>query len=860
MKNPFLIALLLGGFLFASCSGGSDGPTSASARCAGGGQFCIQNCNLGCANGGCGVTDIAQNQPIVIQFNAPIDPSSVNAASVSIQTRNGEAPVGRLLVNGNELRFEPDIKIVGGVTSFGFRANETYILTLPGGPAEPQSLRSTSGDRLPQTLSCTLNVTRGVEDLDGQPPVGTMISPASTTGVPTSVTIILAFSEILDVQPFQGATTATAPVLYRLRRTRPKAGGGVECDPAQPAVDLGGVPQAIVDPINKTTQVVLKPTVQLPGGVCVEVEVTDRVTDLSGKPAARRVFSFITDAGQPQEFEVSESFGTGGQLDPAYSSGSWGNGSAKPGVIGGHGLMGEFDIRDGRAVTVPLGADPIYEWNTDNQTIPGARTLDGNDVTVTDGVFFFSRFEVPENTVLRWVGSTPPQVFVRGEINVRGKIELNAPSPGVYQGGLLGQPGAAGAPGGAKGGDGARASTGLTNPSNGLPGEDVLLPAGHAYSARAVGTGGGGSLQYPVAPLQVTYSLQAGQFSAQIAAGGAGGGFAAQGAKGEVISTNGSKQNAGPDSTGGIAFDLFPVPSGTRSVDHFMVGGSGGGGSGSHPHFSLLNTPVVWKPGTGGGGGGGAILFRAGGNIRTEAGSEIQAFGGRGGLSPSGSPPLSPGGGGSGGSILMQCGGASSVLGAIDTSGGKGGTYQDGAIYIVHVVGGDGAAGSVRLETPNGGGPSLLPNTVPAATANSVGVLSDSDLQVGDQSRFYPTRQLFKPTFLRYEVRAKLDGQDVFYSDDPSWTGPSGFRAMGPAIGMGSAVQVYFQGAQVQATTGQVDPATIGDWRRYVGRFAPAGEGVLDDDDATGYRFLVLYDLAVSASIEITRVTVYFEA
>src|SRR5690349_18377741 len=71
----------------------------------------------------------------------------------------------------------------------------------------------------------------------------------------------------------------------------------------------------------------------------------------------------------------------------------------------------------------------------------------------------------------------------------------------------------------------------------------------------------------------------------------------------------------GPQTTGGTAFPLLPIPQGAPSALHFLVGGAGGGGAGSSPAWMLATSiPPAgqWAPGSGGGGGGGAIAFRAG--------------------------------------------------------------------------------------------------------------------------------------------------------------------------------------------------------------------------------------------------------
>jgi hypothetical protein len=116
------------------------------------------------------VTNIAENQLVVLAFNQEVDPSSVSSASISLRTASGEEPVGQYLTTGNTVAFVPEVQVVGGASFFGFKSNETYTMTLPGGPAEINALRSVGGDPFARPLSCNLSVTRGVIDLKWRAP------------------------------------------------------------------------------------------------------------------------------------------------------------------------------------------------------------------------------------------------------------------------------------------------------------------------------------------------------------------------------------------------------------------------------------------------------------------------------------------------------------------------------------------------------------------------------------------------------------------------------------------------------------------------------------------------------------------
>ncbi len=542
-----------------------------------------------------------------------------------------------------------------------------------------------------------------------------------------------------------------------------------------------------------------------------------------------------------------EEFDDEGNLDRAASSGAWIGGAALPGTIGGSGLLGAFVPSDGALVSSTPGA-AVYEWSTDRQTIPGARTLTGQDITVTDGNFEFARFDVPTGITVRFVGSNPVRVLVRGQAQIDGRVELNAPPVPVASGASAGQAGGGSGPGGARGGSGARAGSGQghTAAFDGQPGADVVLPARHAYVGRAPTTGGRGSHQFPTDGLDssVTYAIQAGQFSGQIAAGGGGGGFDVAGANGRAVFSGSGE--VGPDGAGGVAFNAHPVPAGTLSSEHFVIGGSGGGGGGSHPHFSLRGTPPVWKPGAAGGGGGGAFTLRCGHRVGMSLGGAIEAKGSDGGRGPLGSPPVATGGGGSGGSVLVQTGGTASLAGLIDTSGGAGGLFDDQIVYLATIQGGDGAAGLVRVEVPQPSPPiSVVGTAIPAASANSIGTLAEIDVQVACQSNWYWTgRALPVAEWIRYRVDATVNGVKYALSDDPT---------CGQLANRGS-VHFFVQAATLDPATGVVDPASIGPWRQYVG--GPTAS--LNADRGNAYRFVILFDRTFTQQIQVDRVAVDF--
>ena len=153
-------------------------------------------------------------------------------------------------------------------------------------------------------------------------------------------------------------------------------------------------------------------------------------------------------------------------------------------------------------------------------------------------------------------------------------------------------PGTAGGPGGGRGGDGGQEVAGQgptivggVNINNGQPGEDVQVAAGHAYAGSAVGTGGRGSVMAPASGMWVgpPYPTVGNVYSAYFSPGGSGGGFHAPG--GQANAPTHTNPNNTFQATaivnGGVAFSLLPYPPASppanyTSLDHFLVGGSGG--------------------------------------------------------------------------------------------------------------------------------------------------------------------------------------------------------------------------------------------------------------------------------------------
>jgi hypothetical protein len=875
VRSP-IVALAVVLASLTGCGGGSAEVGQSTFSCIGGDPraICLVNCNLGCSSTGCQRTNIAQNEIIVLQFSEAIDPATVSPSSIRFRTASGEQPVGEFFVNGNLVEFVPTLSISGGQTFFGFAAGETYTMTIPGGPNEIAVVRSTSGKPFERTLSCTLQSTLGIVDLNGVPPSAIMVSPPATQvdSAPRVLDIVLEFNELIDATPFLSGTAS--PVAFAVRRARDAVGGGRECDPASTAVPLAGSLRLDFDPARAVSVLTFRPAATLPGNVCVQITVTNGVQDLSGRPAQSQVFTFLTEQVPTTQDDITEEFLTDANLDVDASGGAWGGDVATFAPIGGDGRHGPFDLAiatdDG-----PINGKRQFTINTDNTTIPAANTYSGAAVAVTDGRFAFTEMVVPSDVRLRFVGNSAPVITVAGRLDILGEINIAGQSvPTPTPGATSGQLGGAGGIFGGAGGQGGDRCGGFGVPLgsrfSGNAGQAARVVAAGGYTGLPT-SGGRGSSVFPADGLSSSLiypsPLPALAYTPSAAAGGGGGGLWQAGGDGRVVSNNHPDpvllvpprlDAMGPVAAGGTAVGLFPfTPSATnRSSLHFLVGGAGGGGAGSHACLAL-HLVRTWTIGGGGGGGGGAIALRAGNQLRLAPSSSVLAQGGStpnsSGLATSAQP--APGGGGSGGSVVLQSGNLVEISGQIDVRGGTGGTFNRFAngspnqvpnSATVQIAGGNGSSGFVRLEVPGSPTTALLATMQPAPVPENVAPLVERDDAVSFRSKFYSTGLLFGPDYLRYEIHATVDGVPIVYSDDPAVSNI-------PAL-QGAALRVLFQAATLDPVTGL--PIETRPWRTSV---RTSGNQIgIASDGLTAFRFALVLDQTVSQNVTVDRVAVFY--
>jgi hypothetical protein len=247
--------------------------------------------------------------------------------------------------------------------------------------------------------------------------------------------------------------------------------------------------------------------------------------------------------------------------------------------------------------------------------------------------------------------------------------------------------------------------------------------------------------------------------------------------------------------------------------------------------------------------------LRAGGSLRVGPNGRLLATGGsaKDYAGTSASSQVGPSGGGSGGSIVMQSGGTGEIIGLVDVQGGAGGMFdrQGGSgigpgAGIVRIRGGDGAPGFVRYELPTAPSVNDLQTMVPAATTDNVGQLTEVDDLISMRSLYYSTGLIFGPEFSHYKIEAMIDGTPVVFSDDPA---VSNMQA-----GVGSAVRVLFQAANLDVVTGEV--LSVRPWRTSV-RSSSSQTGIASDG-LNGYRFMLFFDRTIATNITIDRLTVVY--
>ena len=858
LTAPLALCVLVGLGTLSSCTQAGAGSIGLPG-CVNGQGLCVVSCNLGCGVTGCSITEIAVNQPLSFDFNLDINPDTVTENSLKLRTPTGNSPVGIFLVQANTVFFFPQAETVGGKTFFGFESGETYTLTIPSATDSFEAIESMSGDKLVTSFECRLKVSRGIVDFDGKPPTASILIPNIATCADRNTAILLEFSEIIDAQTLLGDNKTSGVKVALAQFSRQSGLCGTTAQP------ITGTRTISVNTALQRTQLLFRPAFELPGDFCVIVTVTEVVRDLSGKRAKEVIFTFKTCAGGQTDKNLVEDFSDPKRtLDELRNGANWSANAATPALVGGSGRLGDFDIAFGGKDTGLKDADgrDIWEWDTDSTTVPDLKTLTGKIEHVANGIFEFLAFTLPESKHLRFVGSNPPVIKVTGRMEVAGMISQagrdgvrDNPPPPMPVKGQEPQPPAVGAGAGGRGGD----SPARSGPKDihGSEGEAAKVPAGHPLAGAVSTTGGKGSRANPEsgATKDVKFSAYGGSICQTGAAGGGGGGMSVPGGGGSCIDNKGrgtykpEAYDFGKPSFGGTGLDFTKLQNRSESSGViFQLGGSGGGGSGTHPHGSFTSQ-IKFNPGFAGASGGGPLWLKIGGDLLVSVQGRISCAGGNGQFYDYNASSFfnpAPGGGGGGGGLLMQVGGTPDFRGKVLAVGGRAGRMHSEPAFLLRLdcVSGAGGDGFIRYESRPKVNKTALGTFDPAVTDANIGDLravDEDDLTVL-ATNWYDTNLFFPPLFVKYVIKARINNKDVVFSDDPT---------VGIKADESQPITVYLQGSQLDPDTKEPDPDSISKW--FMGAVDP-----LNTKGGNGVRFLVRFNRAIAANIVLVEFLLHY--
>ena len=638
------------------------------------------------------------NDSIAVDFSAPVELSSVNANTVTVEVfdsqgmplpelPNGTFRVGQTpgsALHGTRIWFDPVFPSNNSYSNGGLRPDRTYVVTLPGGDSSAgETVRSRGGRALARPFSFRFSTPSGssaVALFRNPGPGGPQRTGFAVTGsardagsrellnkrAQTPVVVQLEFDQALNPE------TANVPVAVDLDpRTRTAGGRGrvfLEYDDPVLGADVW-IPARVILVRNDASgaELHLHPLGVLPNHADIRAVVEATLEDISGESnvgsaSYDRIFaSFSTvRALQPQFNAVVERFDSAERFDldlPILEP--------SPEIGPGY-LKANFDF-EGSSTTLdyqPMAAQVVL--NTDfTQITP----TNGPPINVTGGVFQFRNVTIPAGVTVRGIGSNPMVWLVTGDFTVLGTLSVDG-DDGADANALgaanFAVAGGAGQCGGGNGGSGSP-NTGGRSPTGepgygpgqvaGAGGQGGLLGL-RSGCGRASGGGGGafatrGDPHYPVK------SPGGNQFAQQTGAGG----WGCAGASGASTRTL-PPGAAGPlgfvdalegnDFWGrGVDRNLYRATTGELPLPR---GGAGGGGGGDLADPANPAGFVSDFRGGGGGGGGGVLIVKVLGTLTIGKDARISADGGDGGGGEEGgaNTRAGGGGGGSGGMIVLM--------------------------------------------------------------------------------------------------------------------------------------------------------------------------------------------------------------
>ncbi|MCB9892336.1 MAG: hypothetical protein H6833_11850, partial [Planctomycetes bacterium] len=506
----------------------------------GAGLFKIDSCTLGCrSNGNCSINQVALNEEIKLRFNAPVSASSVTRSTFSVIDRaTGLEPTAIFVVSGQEVFFRPQITFdSSGSPVFGLQQGSTYILRIPGlDQSAGGTIRSTDGRRNGREYRCEITASQGINDPRPGPPSvevflerdpdnapGVLESldnpPANAAPVELEANVVLVFNELMNPSTLVNPVTQTSGFLS----FKVDVDGDLQTTNDQR--DLPSRYSISLDQQALTTTVRIDPVPLMPGpGSGAQprlmfVSFSSGIKDLAGNdltnPSPR---SFVTESVSNARFELVETFQGNGNEDPERTSARW-NPSAlgylEQGPGGGSGLLGDLTPSTAGVVTIDVT----------NYTAPLTETLTGVDETVTDGVFYFTKIDIPRDVTVQLVGSRIAQIYA-ASANIRGSLLVGGEDAPAHRGvnnpclaGVAwpvvatgwGGDGGIGGPAAGNGGHGGDDPRPDELPAGGMPRTAAprTVDGANGGGIGGTGTGGGfGSVAYPATAISNQYSAR----------------------------------------------------------------------------------------------------------------------------------------------------------------------------------------------------------------------------------------------------------------------------------------------------------------------------------------------------------------
>ncbi len=416
----------------------SDGSNGSSS------SFGIVSCSLGGSPCGGASNVIQQSQILSFTFSAAVSaasvtPTSLNIVEVDPAGGGGSEPPGLRQVSGNVVTFVPEVSFdSNGNVTYGFKPNTTYRITITAGSGT--AIKSSTGKPNSTAIVTNVIVTGTTADVVQGPPHATLTlpAPADQLNALKTTPVEVTFDDIMD------ATT----LVNKLDGTSSTMSVRVDLD-GNPATTADQILIAGVWDISFDTQA-QRTTVRFthpqpfpgPGGagtrrilVALNALAIRDLGNNSLEGNANLLFKTIPGVGDSDT--ISETFATNANED-ALGSGAnmWNPGSAPGrlvrGVGGGSGTHGRFlasasnDFLNPAFGAIATDGLPNSDPLRTPLTIKATESLTGQAVTINDGIFQFSSFEIPQaNQRIRFEGSLPARIFVRGTATIAANATLD---------------------------------------------------------------------------------------------------------------------------------------------------------------------------------------------------------------------------------------------------------------------------------------------------------------------------------------------------------------------------------------------------------------------------------------------------